>query len=77
MSSMAAESSGLLAQVRANQALLAGCRDHNFAPITPGLFGTRYVCRNCNGETDGVSVKWYLVGREHERAAHALPVVNP
>lgn len=54
-----------LAETRANLAKLEACKDHNFQPITPGLFGTRYMCHNCKGEVDGLTAKWYERGRLH------------
>lgn len=62
---MSARSEALLAEVRANSAKLAACKRHEFQPITPGLFGTRYVCPHCTGTADGVSVLWYNRGLEH------------
>lgn len=55
----------LWAEVQANYQRLEACPDHAFVQITPGLFGSKWVCTVCKGEVDGVSAKWYLRGREH------------
>jgi len=57
----------ILDEVRANREKLDSCQGHEFDPVTPGLFGTKYVCRFCQGTTDGVSVGWYKAGLAHAR----------
>jgi len=67
--SMSHLSQVILDEVKANRAKLDGCQGHDFEPVTPGLFGTKYVCRHCQGMTDGVSVNWYKTGLAHALAA--------
>lgn len=55
----------ILAEVKENQTKLESCAGHDFQPITPGLFGTRYKCYGCGGEVDGLSARWYAIGRQH------------
>lgn len=48
-----------------NQKRLETCADHDFQAITPGLFGTKFWCYRCNGQVDGLTAKWYKIGRQH------------
>lgn len=64
------------AEVLSNQRKLESCIDHRFRAITPGLFGTRYKCYTCGGEVDGLTAKWYRIGREHGAERGALPSFN-
>lgn len=56
----------LAAQVKANQARLAACERHDFAPAASGA--RRRVCRNCGGEADTIAVSWYEDGLRHGRS---------
>jgi hypothetical protein len=61
-------SSGLLQHMQENKDRLTRCPDHDFTPICPGRLGTLYVCLRCRGEVDGLSAKWYRIGRDHQIA---------
>lgn len=56
---------GILAEVRANHARLEGCALHDFQPIEPGKFGTKYSCPHCGGVVDGINASWYKSGLAH------------
>lgn len=64
----AGEATRLWEDVRANQALLDGCRAHNFErPLDkPGdRIRTRWVCSVCTGCVDASAKLWYERGRDH------------
>lgn len=72
---MAIDSKRLLAEVRANLALLNDCGDHTFEPIVTEahpadkpMYGRKYCCKSCGGVVDAVAAHWYERGRSHERA---------
>jgi len=63
----------ILAEVKENQLKLEACKHHDFQPITPGLFGTRYKCYACGGEVDGLSARWYAIGLLHGATDELCP----
>ena len=64
------------AQVKANHARLNACPDHHFERTPESTeFKAHYRCRNCEGEIDAITHRWYTVGRSHgTNAALARPV---
>lgn len=55
-------------EAKNNVKRLNECPDHDFEPIDPEpKLGTRYRCKNCDGEISGSSYHWYLKGRKHEQ----------
>jgi hypothetical protein len=63
-------------RVQANHKRLDACPDHDFEPLPgakPSLGGlpSKYRCKRCNGQIDGVAYRWYVQGRAHEKAAAA------
>lgn len=59
----------LMAEIRENQAKLEACGDHDFDIPPPFTPGGRAVCRHCGGRLDPLQARWYVRGREHEKAA--------
>lgn len=66
---MSFDGRALLAEVKANTERLEQCVLHQFQPMTPGLFGTKYICIGCGGSVDGVSARWYARGIEHGKTS--------
>lgn len=63
----------MLAEVRANHALLDGCATpHDFKPAssTPRI-GGRMVCTKCGGWVDAHAARWYAAGVAHGREVQA------
>lgn len=57
----------LLAEVRANAALLDACGRHDFLQIAP-RFGSKWKCVACGGVVSAEAVHWYVRGQAHGRA---------
>ncbi len=54
--------------VKLNSAKLEACARHDFLPVYPGQFGTKFVCSRCAGLIDGMSARWYADGLAHAAA---------
>lgn len=59
------EHSIALDEARENRRRLDSCDGHDFHPITPGMYGTRYCCTHCKGTVDGLTAQWYDKGCVH------------
>jgi len=61
----------IIKDVKANQALLNGCKTpHDFVAIPPetkkGLVRD-FVCTKCRGKLEAMKARWYIEGLEHGR----------
>lgn len=73
---MTIDAKKILADVRANLALLDACQRHQFthpAPFTPG---GRSVCSACGGKMDPLQAKAYDLGLKHATLAAAAVVAE-
>lgn len=59
----------IIAQVRANQLKLEGCKvPHDFQRIGPeGRLGMKYQCTKCSGVVDHHAFYWYGRGLQHAK----------
>lgn len=58
----------IIADVKANAAILAACDNHLFEFLKDSL-PPEWRCEHCGGVIDGPALHWYMVGRAHGELA--------
>ena len=53
-------------EVKANHARLDLCNYHEFERIGTDM-PTRFKCKYCQGEIDGINYNWYMKGMTHAK----------